>query len=154
MSITRMFDNAWFIWPIPAENLATARVYVNRKPHGTRDRLQAVFKPLTARACSDGRRKASAQAGSVAAMPPSMPTLPRKRRRVAVRVMSAAAVAKPLSNRRGDDGETRAASLGRADVDAVPEQIGGVLDDKEPQAETVRPAVIGPAEDTQHRRQP
>src|SRR5258707_283993 len=56
MSITRMFDNAWFIWPIPAENLATARVYVNRKPHGTRDRLQAVFKPLTARACSDGRQ--------------------------------------------------------------------------------------------------
>ena len=86
-------------------------------------------------------------------MPPSMPTLPSERRRVAVRVMSAAAVAKPLSNRRGDDGETRAAPLGRADVDVVPEQIGGVLDDKEPEAETVRPALIGPLKGAEYRRQ-
>ena len=43
----------------------------------------------------------------------------------------------------GNDGEARAAPLIRAYFDAVAEQIGRVLHDEEPEAETVRPALIG-----------
>ena len=58
-----------------------------------------------------------------------------------------------LPSRVGDDRETRAAPLGRTDFDAVPEQFGCVLHDEEPEAETVRPAVIGSLKRPEDRRQ-
>src|SRR5260370_17481591 len=53
----------------------------------------------------------------------------------------------------GDDGEARAVPLGRADFDAVPEQIGRVLDDEEPEAEPVHPALIVSPKGPEDRRQ-
>jgi len=53
----------------------------------------------------------------------------------------------------GDNGKTRAAPLGRAEFDAVSEQIGGVLHDKEPEAETVLPGFVGSLKRREDRRQ-
>jgi hypothetical protein len=58
-----------------------------------------------------------------------------------------------LPSRVGDDRETRAAPLGRTDFDTVPEQFGCLLHDEEPEAETVRPAVIGSLKRPEDRRQ-
>src|SRR5260370_17745023 len=53
----------------------------------------------------------------------------------------------------GEDGEARAVPLGRADFDAVPEQIGRVLHDEEPEAEPVHPALIVSPKGPEDRRQ-
>src|SRR5436309_1029810 len=53
----------------------------------------------------------------------------------------------------GNDGEARAAPLIRAYVDAVSEQIRRVFHDEEPEAETIRPTLIGPLKGTEYRRQ-
>src|SRR3984893_14957103 len=51
------------------------------------------------------------------------------------------------------DGEARALVLGRADLDAVSEQIRRMLHNEEPEPETVRLAFLGPLESPEDRRQ-
>src|SRR6266852_7632536 len=58
----------------------------------------------------------------------------------------------PLPNCARHDGEARALVFGRADLDAVSEQIRRVLHNEEPKPKTIQPAFVGPFESPEDRR--